>query len=160
MSGAGTEKLLQDRHSLAAAIRNLPRPLVFTNGCFDILHLGHVRYLQQARTLGAALVVGINSDRSVAELGKGSDRPVNPLQDRAEVLAALSCVDLVVPFEEPTPQRLIEQIAPDVLVKGGDWRAENIVGGDWVVARGGQVVSLPLTPGRSTTRLLERIRAG
>ena len=158
---AGTApKVVQDEAVVAAAVANLPRPLVFTNGCFDILHLGHVRYLQQARALGEALLVGINSDQSVAGLGKGSDRPVNPLEDRAEVLAALSCVDLVVPFGEPTPRRLIEQIAPDVLVKGGDWQPENIVGGDWVAARGGKVLCLPLTPDRSTTRLLERIRAG
>jgi rfaE bifunctional protein nucleotidyltransferase chain/domain len=132
--------------------------LVFTNGCFDILHPGHVDLLERARDLGDALVVGLNSDESVRRLGKGSERPLNPLADRAAVLAALACVDFVVPFAEATPLELITAVQPDVLVKGGDWPVERIVGADMVRARGGEVLSLPLLPGYSTTALVERIR--
>ena len=153
------DKVMVKEPDLDEALASLPRPLVFTNGCFDILHVGHVRYLEQARRLGAALVVGVNTDRSVSGLGKGAGRPFNSLEDRSEVLASLACVDLVVPFDEPTPRRLIERVAPDILVKGGDWKPDAIVGADWVTGRGGTVRSLPLTPDRSTTRLVERIRA-
>jgi len=132
--------------------------VVFTNGCFDILHLGHVRYLQEARALGDMLVVGLNSDSSVKRLGKGEDRPINPEGQRAEVLAALEAVDLVVLFEEDTPAELVRSVQPDILVKGGDWPLDKIVGSDFVLARGGRVESLQLTPGLSTTGLVARIR--
>ncbi len=133
--------------------------VVFTNGCFDLLHAGHVRYLGQARALGELLVVGLNSDASVRSLDKGSDRPLVPQEQRAEVLAALAAVDLVVIFSQPTPAELIAAIEPDVLVKGGDWPPERMVGADLVRARGGEVHSLPLVEGISTTALVERIRA-
>jgi len=131
--------------------------IVFTNGCFDILHAGHVRYLQKARELGDRLIVGLNDDASVRRL-KGKMRPIQPLEDRAAVLAALAFVDLVVPFSEDTPIKLIEAIAPDVLVKGGDYRPEEIVGADFVRARGGSVVVVPFLEGRSTSAIVERIR--
>ncbi len=134
------------------------RVVVFTNGCFDLMHAGHVRYLGQARELGDLLILGLNSDASVQGLGKGPDRPLVPQDQRAEVVAALAAVDMVVIFDEPTPARLIEAIGPDVLVKGGDWPPERIVGARTVQARGGRVLSLPLVPGLSTTALVERIR--
>ncbi|MGD8560876.1 MAG: D-glycero-beta-D-manno-heptose 1-phosphate adenylyltransferase [Desulfarculaceae bacterium] len=133
--------------------------VVFTNGCFDLLHAGHVRYLAQARSLGDLLILGLNSDESVRSLNKGKDRPLVPQEQRAEVVGALAAVDLVVIFEEPTPYELIDQIQPDLLVKGGDWEPERIVGADLVQSRGGQVHSLPLTPGISTTDLIKRIRS-
>ena len=136
----------------------LPRPLVFTNGCFDILHRGHVTYLAQARALGVSLLVAVNSDASVKMLGKGDTRPVNPLEDRMALLAALECVSLVTWFDEDTPLRRILDCQPDVLVKGGDWAADKIVGATEVLARGGQVVSIPFVHQRSTTALLEKIR--
>ncbi len=139
-------------------VAHLPRPLVFTNGCFDILHRGHVTYLAQARALGASLVVGVNSDASVRRLGKGDDRPVNALEDRMALLAALESVSLVIGFDEDTPLALIESVMPDVLVKGGDWAPEQIVGADEVLARGGRVHSIPFRHERSTTVLLEKIR--
>ena len=132
--------------------------LVFTNGCFDILHPGHVDYLQRARDLGERLVVGLNSDASVRRL-KGPTRPVNDEASRAVVLAALACVDHVVIFEEDTPDELIKAVAPDVLVKGGDWSVDRIVGRDLVEARGGRVLSIPLLPGHSTTSIIDRILA-
>ena len=133
------------------------RRIVFTNGCFDLLHPGHVRSLEQARALGDVLVVAINSDAGVRRL-KGPGRPVIPQGERAEILAALAAVDAVVIFDEPTPQQLIARLLPDVLVKGGDWGPEEIVGRAEVEAAGGQVVSAPLAPGYSTTAILERIR--
>ena len=133
--------------------------VVFTNGCFDLIHAGHTRYLAQARDLGDVLVVGLNSDDSVRSLNKGEDRPLVPAAQRAEVLAALAAVDLVVVFEESTPLRLIEALQPDVLVKGGDWAVADIVGAEVVQARGGEVHSLPLVEGLSTTELLRRIRS-
>lgn len=136
----------------------LPRPLVFTNGCFDILHRGHVTYLAQARALGASLVVAANSDASVKRLGKGDDRPVNALQDRMAVLAALECVSLVTWFDEDTPLTRILECHPDILVKGGDWPADKIVGAAEVTDWGGQVHSIPFIHQRSTTALLEKIR--
>jgi rfaE bifunctional protein nucleotidyltransferase chain/domain len=136
----------------------LARPLVFTNGVFDILHRGHVTYLAQARALGASLVVALNSDASVRRLGKGADRPVNALADRAAVVAALACVDLVTWFEDDTPLELILALKPDVLVKGGDWKPEAIVGAREVLARGGAVHSIPFAHDRSTTALLSRVR--
>ena len=133
------------------------RRVVFTNGCFDLLHAGHVRYLEAARAEGDLLVVGLNSDASVRRL-KGPGRPLNPAADRAEVLAGLEAVDAVVVFEEDTPAALIAELLPDVLVKGADWAAGEIVGADIVRGRGGKVVRIPLLPGRSTSQLLETIR--
>lgn len=141
------------------AFRRLGRPrdfrLVFTNGCFDLLHRGHVEYLSQARALGDFLVVGLNTDRSVRRL-KGEGRPVNPEEDRALVLAALAAVDAVVLFAEDTPIELVRGLLPDVLVKGGDYAADQVVGGREVVEAGGEVVIAPLVPGRSTTSILQR----
>ena len=131
--------------------------VVFTNGCFDILHPGHVAYLDAARALGDLLVVGLNSDRSVKMLGKGDERPICTEQERAEVLAGLQAVDYVVVFDEPTPLALIEAIGPDLLVKGGDWAPEAIVGREVVEARGGKVVAIPFVEGQSTTGIVERI---
>ena len=146
-------------HDLAARIAQLPRPLVFTNGCFDILHRGHVTYLAQARALGAAMVVALNTDESVKRQGKGDDRPINTLADRAAIMASLGCVDLVTWFDDDTPLQLIRLIAPDVLVKGGDWAVDKIVGNDLVTAHGGRVVSIPFEHQRSTTALLQKIRS-
>ncbi len=139
--------------------RRHPR-VVFTNGCFDILHVGHSRYLRDARLLGDILVVGVNSNASVQRLNKGPGRPIQDEADRAELLASLASVDFVVLFDEDTPAEIIEQIAPDILVKGGDWAPEQIVGSKFVLARGGEVKSLPFHPGRSTTALLARIGKG
>jgi D-beta-D-heptose 7-phosphate kinase/D-beta-D-heptose 1-phosphate adenosyltransferase len=133
--------------------------IVFTNGCFDLMHVGHVRYLQQAKMLGDLLVVGVNSDDSVRSLNKGPDRPVVPDVQRAEVLAALECVDYVVIFSEPDPRRVIADVQPDVLVKGGDWSIDKIVGREIVEAGGGIVKTIPLVPDVSTTALLRRIRS-
>jgi rfaE bifunctional protein nucleotidyltransferase chain/domain len=144
---------------LAARLVRLARPLVFTNGCFDILHRGHVTYLAQARALGAGLLVGVNTDASAKRLGKGDDRPVNSLEDRMAVLAALESVSLVTWFDEDTPLELIRAVQPEVLVKGGDWAPERIVGADLVLARGGQVHSIPFRHERSTTALLAKIRS-
>jgi D-beta-D-heptose 7-phosphate kinase/D-beta-D-heptose 1-phosphate adenosyltransferase len=131
--------------------------VVFTNGVFDLLHPGHLRYLRHSRLLGDALIVGVNSDRSVRSI-KGPTRPINPDAERAEILAALDCVDAVVIFDEDTPYELISRVKPDVLVKGADWAEEAIVGRELVEARGGRVVRAPLQPGYSTTRIIERIR--
>jgi len=141
-----------------AALRAAGGRAVFTNGCFDLLHAGHVRYLAEARSLGDRLVVGLNSDASVRRI-KDPGRPINGQAQRAEVLAALACVDLVVVFEEDDPLRLVERLAPDVLVKGADWAAADIVGADRVRAAGGRVVRIPLAPGLSTTGLIRRILA-
>jgi rfaE bifunctional protein nucleotidyltransferase chain/domain len=144
------------------AVRNraahLPRPLVFSNGCFDILHRGHVTYLAQARALGASLIVALNTDDSVRRLGKGDERPINCLEDRAAVVAALGAVDLVTWFDADTPLDLIVELRPDILVKGGDWPEERIVGAAEVRSWSGQVVSLPIRHDRSTTGIVERIR--
>ena len=150
-------------HAPAEAARwagELARPLVFTNGVFDLLHRGHATYLAQARALGAALLVALNGDASARRLGKGADRPVNPLEDRLALVAALEPVDAVTWFDEDTPLALIRACEPDVLVKGGDWPVERIVGAAEVQARGGRVVSIPFEHARSTTTLLERIRKG
>lgn len=144
---------------LAAKIAALPRPLVFTNGCFDVLHRGHVTYLAQARALGASLIVGVNSDASVKRLGKGDDRPINNEADRMAVLAALESVSLTMLFEEDTPLNLILASKPDKLVKGGDWQPENIVGAKEVQGWGGSVHSIPFLHERSTTALLKKIRS-
>ena len=133
--------------------------LVFTNGCFDLLHPGHVRYLAQAREQGDRLVVAVNTDRTVTAL-KGEGRPVLPLSERMEVLAALEAVDYVVPFDEDTPAHVIHDLTPDVLVKGGDWPTDQIVGRDTVEAAGGRVLSLPYSSGFSTSSLIDRVVKG
>lgn len=133
------------------------RNVVFTNGCFDLLHPGHVRCLAEARALGDVLVVAVNSDRSVRS-NKGRERPLVPQQDRAEVLAALSSVDYVTIFDEPTPRELITRVLPNILVKGADWAQNEVAGREEVEAAGGRVVSIPLAPGYSTTNLIEKIR--
>ncbi len=140
-----------------AAEKGNGRRVVFTNGCFDLLHPGHIRCLEQARALGDALVVAINSDASVRRI-KGANRPILPLEERAELLAALGCVDYVTVFDAPTPRELIARVLPAVLVKGGDWGPDEIVGREEVEAAGGRVVSIPLAPGYSTSAILARIR--
>jgi rfaE bifunctional protein nucleotidyltransferase chain/domain len=144
--------------SPAAEWRTSGKTVVFTNGVFDLLHPGHVRYLQQARSLGDALIVGVNSDRSVRAI-KGPHRPVTPQGERAEILAALACVDAAIVFDEDTPHALIAAIQPDVLVKGADWPEDAIVGRDIVEARGGRVVRVPIAAGYSTTALLQKIKS-
>ena len=156
MSTAGK---VRSRAEAVAWRRSVDGPVVFTNGVFDLLHPGHVELVEAARGEGAALVVGVNSDASVRRLGKGDARPVAGQDARARVLAALAAVDCVVLFDEDTPQSLIEALAPDVLVKGADYARQAIVGGDWVEARGGRVVRIPLLPGFSTSSLVERLRA-
>ena len=158
-----TDRRIFDRISVVRMVnvwRLKSDRIVFTNGCFDILHRGHVEYLQEAAALGDRLVVGVNSDASVRRLGKGEDRPLNDQDSRAKVLAALRCVDAVVIFEEDTPLELITALQPDVVAKGGDWKPEQIVGADLVKARGGEVRSLKLVDGFSTTALVEKIRRG
>ena len=150
---------LEETARLVEALRAQHKTVVFTNGVFDLLHPGHVRYLADARRQGDALVVGVNSDRSVRAI-KGRGRPIFPEQERAEVLAALACVDAVCIFDEETPHAIIARLQPDVLVKGADWSADEIVGRDVVEARGGRVVRIPLAEGYSTTQIVERIRAG
>jgi rfaE bifunctional protein nucleotidyltransferase chain/domain len=130
--------------------------IVFTNGCFDILHIGHIRYLSAAKGHGDILVVGLNSDASVKKL-KGPRRPVTPERERAEVLAALECVDCIVIFDQPTPERLISALQPDVLVKGGDWPLDKIVGADIVRAKKGKVLTVPFVKNKSTSRLIQKI---
>ena len=132
---------------------------MFTNGVFDLLHAGHVTLLEQAAAFGTTLIVAVNSDASARGLGKGPDRPIVAEADRVRIVAALGCVDCVVCFEEPTPAPLIEALQPDVLVKGGDYRPETVVGAESVLKRGGRVEIIPLLPDRSTTRILERLRA-
>jgi D-beta-D-heptose 7-phosphate kinase/D-beta-D-heptose 1-phosphate adenosyltransferase len=138
-----------------AALRSQNKKIVFANGCFDLLRVGHVRYLQEARSLGDALVVGINSDASVKRL-KGPTRPIQIENDRAEILAALGCVDFTVIFTEDTPENLIQKVRPDILVKGGDWKISDIVGAPFVQSYGGQVMSLQFINGKSTTKLIEK----
>ncbi len=151
---------IMDQEAFLGLRRTFPANfrLVFTNGCFDILHPGHLDLLCRARDLGDALILGLNSDASVRSLNKSPDRPVNPMAQRAFVLAGLSCLDYVVPFAQSTPLELITAIEPEVLVKGGDWDVSRIVGREAVEARGGVVRSLPLVPGFSTTSLIARIR--
>jgi D-beta-D-heptose 7-phosphate kinase/D-beta-D-heptose 1-phosphate adenosyltransferase len=141
--------------ALVERLRADGRTVVFTNGVYDLLHPGHVRYLQAARALGDALIVGVNSDRSV-RANKGPSRPVNPQAERAEVIAALACVDAAIVFDEETPHEIISRLQPDVLVKGADWAEDAIVGRDVVEARGGRVMRIPVEPGFSTTGLIER----
>ena len=153
------EAKIADPAVFAQRARALARPLVFTNGVFDILHRGHVTYLAQARALGAALVVALNSDASARRLGKGDDRPINTLADRMAVIAALESVALVTSFDEDTPLARILECRPEHLVKGGDWPAEKIVGAKEVQSWGGKVHSIAFAHDRSTTKLLSKIRA-
>jgi D-beta-D-heptose 7-phosphate kinase/D-beta-D-heptose 1-phosphate adenosyltransferase len=143
---------------LVSRLRVAHKTIVFTNGVFDLLHPGHLRYLQHARSLGDALIVGVNSDRSV-RANKGPGRPINPEAERAELLAALACVDAVAIFDEETPYEIISALQPDVLVKGADWAEDAIVGRDVVEARGGKVVRVDLEKGYSTTSIVAKIRA-
>lgn len=149
----GENELLQKLSDL----RSAGHKLVFTNGCFDLLHVGHVRYLQAARALGHELIVAVNSDASVKRL-KGPERPIQTENDRAEILAALACVSFTVLFTEDTPERIIKAIKPDILVKGGDWKIDQIVGGTFVQSYGGEVRSLQFIDGKSTTKLIEKAR--
>jgi len=158
-SAPSFEQKLCTSGEFAKRVTALPRPLVFTNGCFDVLHRGHVTYLAQARALGASLVIGVNSDASVKRQGKGDDRPINDEQDRMAVLAALESISLVVLFDEDTPLNLILACHPDILVKGGDWKPERIVGSKEVLGWGGSVHSIPFLHERSTTALLKKIRS-
>jgi rfaE bifunctional protein nucleotidyltransferase chain/domain len=163
MTKCSTAHKVTDWEAAARWVRSLQeegRKVVFTNGCFDLLHPGHVAYLEAARSLGDALVVGVNTDTSVKRLEKGPGRPVTPEGDRARVLAALTCVDQVVLFGEDTPLELITALKPDILVKGGDYALSEIVGREVVEARGGRVLALPFVPGYSTTALLASIRSG
>ena len=155
----GFERKLCPPSVLAERVAALPRPLVFTNGVFDLLHRGHVTYLSRARALGASLLVALNTDASVKRLGKGDDRPLNAREDRAAIIAALTDVDLVTWFDTDTPLELIQRVKPEVLVKGGDWKPEAIVGGREVLGWGGTVHSIPFEHERSTTALLAKIRA-
>jgi D-beta-D-heptose 7-phosphate kinase/D-beta-D-heptose 1-phosphate adenosyltransferase len=148
---------IEEASAFARSVQRGGGAVVFTNGVFDLLHPGHVRYLTRARALGDALVVGINSDPSV-KVNKGEDRPITPEQERAEVLLALACVDAVVVFDEPTPHALISRVQPDVLVKGADWGPSDIVGRDVVEARGGRVVRIEIEPGHSTSDLIQRVK--
>jgi rfaE bifunctional protein nucleotidyltransferase chain/domain len=143
--------------ALVEHVRHSGKDVVFTNGVFDLLHPGHVRYLQDARREGDALIVAINSDRSVRAI-KGPARPINPEDERAEVVAALACVDAVVVFDEDNPQQIIDRLQPDVLVKGADWAADAIIGRETVEARGGRVVRIPLAEGHSTSAIIEKIK--
>ena len=152
------ERKIRAPHEVARWQAELARPLVFTNGVFDLLHRGHVTYLAQARALGAALLVALNGDASARRLGKGPDRPLNPLEDRMALVAALEPVDAVTWFDDDSPLALIVACVPEVLVKGGDWPVDKIVGAKEVLARGGRVVSIPFEHVRSTTALVERIR--
>ncbi len=149
-------KTLDEMVRIRGQLRSEGRKLVFTNGCFDLMHVGHVRYLKQARAMGDALVVAINSDRSVREI-KGKTRPILPEAERAEVMAALGCVDYVFIFDDPTPQRIIDAIVPDVLVKGADWGLSEIVGRETVEKAGGVVRNIPVVEGASTTGIINRV---
>lgn len=148
---------IDDIEKNLAALRTANKKIVFTNGCFDLLHVGHVRYLQEARALGDILVVGVNSDASVRIL-KGPTRPVQIENDRAEILAALGAVNFTVIFTEETPAKLIEKVRPDILVKGGDWDISTIVGAPFVQSYGGKVMSLQFVDGKSTTKIIEKAK--
>lgn len=151
--------VLENDHALKSWLENIARPLVFTNGCFDILHRGHVAYLQQAAGLGANLLVALNTDESVKRLNKGDGRPFNSLRDRLAVLSALGCVDAVYHFDEETPLKLIQNTQPDVLVKGGDWPVDEIVGCQEVRSWGGECHSIAFEFQRSTTALVNKIKS-
>lgn len=158
MANTPPAAILNDAQAIAAWLEQTARPLVFTNGCFDILHRGHTHYLQQAAELGATLIVALNTDASVRRQGKGENRPINTLEDRMAVIAALACVDAVCSFDSNTPLALIRDCQPDVLVKGGDWPIESIVGCTEVQAGGGECHSIAFEFERSTTALVNRIR--
>ena len=159
MSLPQNPKLMSIRTFLKRKADFMPgHKLVFTNGCFDVLHAGHVDLLTRARALGDSLIVGLNSDESVKMLGKGDDRPVNSQEDRAFVLAGLECIDYIVIFHESTPLEIIKAARPQILVKGGDWPVDQIVGNDIVTKAGGEVLSLPLLDDYSTTSFLEKVR--
>ena len=147
------EKLMDIRTQL----RRVGKTVVFTNGCFDLLHRGHIRYLSQARGLGDVLIVGLNDDGSIRRQHKGPERPILPLEDRAAILSALEMVDYVCPFSEDTPERIIAQLKPDILVKGADYRLNQIAGREIVERTGGQVIALPLLQGRSTSAIVRKI---
>jgi len=149
-------KTVEELQPLLAILRAAGKKIVFTNGCFDLIHTGHTRYLAIARSFGDILVVAVNSDASVSTI-KGEKRPINSQQERAEALAALESVDFVTIFSEPDPYKVISALQPDVLVKGGDWPIEEIIGRDVVEARGGRVVNVPFVEGQSTTGIIERI---
>lgn len=151
----GQVSTLENIETDLASLRAQGKKIVFTNGCFDLLHVGHVRYLQEARRLGDILVIGVNSDASVKRL-KGPTRPVQVEADRAEILAALGAVDFTVIFTEDTPENLIHKVRPDILVKGGDWKIDSIVGAPFVMSYGGKVMSLQFVDGKSTTKLIEK----
>ena len=151
------EKIVPRDFFVRHDLKRQGRKIVFTNGCFDVLHFGHVHYLLQARELGDILVIGLNSDDSVRRL-KGPTRPINGEKERAFVLAALACVDYVVVFDEDTPKELIETVRPDVLVKGGDYTLDNIVGADFVTQNGGTVTTIPFVEGFSSTRIIEKLK--
>lgn len=151
----GQVKNFETIEASLAPLRSAGKKIVFTNGCFDLLHVGHVRYLQEARQLGDVLVIGVNSDASVKRL-KGPTRPVQIENDRAEILAALAAVDFTVIFTEDTPENLIHKVKPDILVKGGDWQIDQIVGAPFVQSYGGKVMSLQFVDGKSTTKLIEK----
>ena len=148
--------LIKDNINIIKKIKAERKKIVFTNGCFDLLHVGHIRYLSQAKKLGDFLIIGLNSDRSVKKL-KGKDRPINSFEDRATLLSAINSVDLVIKFEEQTPENLIKDIAPDVLVKGGDYNIEDIVGYQIVIQNGGQVKTLSFYDGYSSTNYIDKI---
>ncbi len=155
------KKILSHSDAIRQVLESHPNytaPLVFTNGCFDLLHRGHVTYLEQARALGGSMIVAVNSDQSVKRQGKADDRPLNTLEDRMAVLAALESVDFVISFEQDTPLDLINAIRPQILVKGGDWPVHEIVGAEEVFAAGGEVHSIAFEHDRSTTKLVEKIR--
>lgn len=154
---AGTILTLDEAAAFVDRLRSRGEIVVFTNGVFDLLHPGHIRYLQRARREGQALVVGVNSDRSVRAI-KGPERPIVPERERAEIVAALACVDAALVFDEDTPRRLVERLQPDVLVKGADWGPDQIVGRETVEARGGRVVRIPIEVGYSTSAIIEKIR--
>lgn len=145
-------------HGFLSACREQRKKVVFTNGCFDILHRGHVEYLTQARDLGDVMVLGLNTDASVKRLGKSPERPINNETTRAVILAALECIDAIVLFDEDTPYDLIKFVQPDILVKGDDYKAEEIVGYDIVTAKGGKVITIPLVKGFSTTNLIAKLK--
>ena len=148
--------LLKNNYSIINKIKSEGKKIVFTNGCFDLLHVGHIKYLSQAKDLGDILIIGLNSDKSVKKL-KGNNRPINSFEDRAKLLAALKSVDLVIKFEEQTPEHLIKEIIPDVLVKGGDYNIEDIVGYQTVIDNGGQVKTLSFYEGYSSTNYIDKI---
>jgi D-beta-D-heptose 7-phosphate kinase/D-beta-D-heptose 1-phosphate adenosyltransferase len=149
-------KTKEDLHRIVEDLKKKGKRIVFTNGCFDLLHLGHIRYLEKAKFLGDILVVGVNSDRSVQSL-KGPERPILPEEERAEILSGLECVDYITLFDEPTPLELISSLQPHILVKGGDWAKETTVGREVVERSGGEVVILPFVEGSSTSHLIETI---